>query len=71
MFIAAASDDGLGLAPASVEIYTKWLNAHKSVELHMYAQGNHGFGMRKQNLSTDHWIDSFSEWLALQGFMKK
>lgn len=71
MFIAAASDDGLGLAPASIGIYTKWLNAHKSVELHMYAQGNHGFGMRKQNLPTDHWVDRFAEWLELQGFLKK
>ena len=59
MFIAAASDDNLGLAPASVAMYTKWLNARKPVELHMYEKGSHGFGMRQQNLPTDHWIDRF------------
>ena len=31
----------------------------------MYAKGGHGFGMRKQNLPTDHWIDRFADWLEL------
>jgi acetyl esterase/lipase len=71
MFIAAATDDQLGLAPESVALYEKWAGARKSVELHMYAKGGHGFGMRKQNLPTDHWIDRFSDWLELQGWLKK
>lgn len=71
MFIAAASDDGLGLAPSSIAIFMKWLNAKKPVELHMYTKGNHGFGMRKQNLPTDHWIDRFAEWLKMEGFLTK
>jgi acetyl esterase/lipase len=71
MFIVAATDDSLGLAPFSVALYEKWTGAHKSVELHMYAKGGHGFGMRKQNLPTDHWIERFAEWLELQGFLKK
>jgi acetyl esterase/lipase len=71
MFIAAATDDNLGLAPQSVALYQKWLDAHKSAELHMYAKGRHGFGMRKQNLPTDHWIDRFAEWLELEGWLAK
>ena len=71
MFIAAATDDSLGLAPASVALYEKWTSAKKSAELHMYAKGGHGFGMRKQNLPTDHWIDRFADWLELQGWLKK
>jgi acetyl esterase/lipase len=71
MFVAAASDDGLGLAPVAVGFYYKWLQAGKSAELHMYAKGNHGFGMRKQGLPTDHWIDRFAEWTEMQGWMKK
>lgn len=70
IFIAAASDDSLGLAPDSVTLYEKWTGAHKSAELHMYAKGGHGFGMRKQNLPTDHWIDRFGDWLQLQRFLK-
>jgi acetyl esterase/lipase len=71
MFIAAATDDQLGLAPGSVALYQKWTAAHKSAELHLYAKGGHGFGMRKQDLPTDHWIDRFADWLELQGWLKK
>jgi acetyl esterase/lipase len=71
MFIAAATDDELGLAPASIALYQKWTAAQKSAELHMYAKGGHGFGMRQQNLPTDHWIDRFADWLQLEGFLNK
>jgi acetyl esterase/lipase len=71
MFVAAATDDQLGLAPDSVALYEKWTAAHKSAELHMYAKGGHGFGMRTQNLPTDHWIERLADWLQLQGWLKK
>ena len=71
MFVVAATDDNLRLVPDSLLLYEKWSVAHKSVELHMYDKGGHGFCMRKQNLPTDHWIDRFAEWLDLQGFLKK
>jgi acetyl esterase/lipase len=48
MFIAAATDDQLGLAPDSIGLYCRRTAAHKSAELHMYAKGGHGFGMRKK-----------------------
>jgi acetyl esterase/lipase len=70
MFIAAATDDELGLAPASIALYQKWTAAQKPAELHMYTKGGHGFGMRQQNLPTDHWIDRFADWLQLEGFIK-
>jgi acetyl esterase/lipase len=71
MFIVAATDDNLGLAPDSVALYQKWTEAHKSVELHMYAKGGHGFGMHHHNIPTDHWIDRFADWLDLQGLLKR
>jgi len=71
MFVAAASDDQLGLAPDSVKLYGMWLAAHKPAELHMYSKGGHGFGMRKQNLTSDQWIDRFGDWLQQQGLLKK
>lgn len=70
MFIAAASDDGLGLASHSVNLYQHWLTAKHSAELHMYATGNHGFGMRVQHLPSDTWIERFGDWLQQQGFAK-
>ncbi len=71
MFIAAATDDSFGLAPEGVALYENWTGAQKSAELHMYAKGGHGFGVRKQNLPTDHWIDRFTDWLESQGWLKK
>jgi len=70
LFILTASDDGLNLAPHSIDLYSAWLGAKKDVELHMYARGNHGFGMRTQNIPTDKWIERFGEWLDVQGLMK-
>lgn len=69
MFVCAASDDQLKLAPRSIQLYNKWLEAGQSAELHMYAKGGHGFGTGKQNLPVDSWIQRFEEWLAFQGFL--
>ena len=71
MFVAAATDDELGLAPVSVFLYEKWIAAHKSAELHIYSKGGHGFGVRKQNLPVDHWVDRFADWMELQGWLQK
>ena len=70
MFLTAATDDALGLASHSVDLYTKWTEAKHSAELHLYAKGGHGFGMRKQNLPSDSWINRFGDWLQQQGFTK-
>lgn len=67
IFLAAASDDQLGLAGDSVALYERWTAAHKSAELHMYARGGHGFGMRKQGLPSDHWIERFWDWIQMEG----
>lgn len=71
IFIVTATDDGFGLAPHSIDLYNKWLSTKHDAELHMYARGNHGFGMRKQNLPTDNWIERFYEWLGVQGLLTK
>jgi len=69
IFIAAATDDDLGLASHSVHIYQKWVDAKQPAELHMYERGKHGFGMRKQGLPTDKWIERFGDWLRMQGLL--
>ena len=70
LFIAAATDDDLGIASHSVDLYSKWLAAKKPAELHIYEKGGHGFGMRQQNIPTDTWIDRFGDWLGLNGYLK-
>jgi len=70
LFLTVASDDNLGLASHSIDLYTKWLTAKKPVELHAYQKGSHGFGMQKKNIPTDTWIERFGDWLSLLGYMK-
>jgi len=70
-FVVCASDDPLDLAPASVQIYSDWLEAEKSASLLMYAKGGHGFGMNTQNLPSDKWIERFHEWLVGQELIIK
>ena len=71
LFICAASDDQLGMATMSSNLYTAWINAKKEAELHMYLKGGHGFGMRKQGFPTDTWIERFGDWLGLRGLLAK
>lgn len=70
LFLVCASDDQLGLAPNSVDLYNKWLSSKHSVEMHMYAKGGHGFGMDQQHLPVDSWIDRYGDWLVFIGMMK-
>lgn len=71
IFVAAASDDNLGFASHSVNIYTKWLNANQPAELHMYEKGGHGFGMRIMNTTSDNWTFDFENWLKNRGLISK
>ena len=70
LFVAAATDDGLGPTSQSVALYSKWLAAKKLCEIHIYEQGGNGFGMHHQYIPTDTWIDRFVDWLGLLGYFK-
>ena len=71
LFLLAATDDQIGLAPHSVRLYNDWVGAGKSAELHLYSTGGHGFGMKTQNLPSDRWIELFGDWLGVQGLLTK
>jgi acetyl esterase/lipase len=69
LFIALADDDALVAPIAEARLYEAWHAAGKSAELHIFSKGAHGFGMNKQNLPSDAWIDLFKTWLTNQGLM--
>ena len=69
MFLAWAQDDPLTLAPV-VKFHDALVSAGHKPEVHIFNAGGHGFGMRKQGTSSDHWIDSFYYWLEAQGLIK-
>lgn len=70
MFLAFATDDAM-MVPNSLPLYSAWREAGKRVELHVYSRGGHGFGMRKNGLPSDHWIEQFAAWLAAEGFLPR
>lgn len=70
MLVICATDDPLGLAPASVALYTSWAKKGIPTEMHMYSKGGHGFGMKTQGLPSDSWIERFYEWSIAEGLTK-
>lgn len=67
LFTVIAQDDRL-LFKIVEGLYADWSNADRPAELHIFARGGHGFGMVRQGLPCDRWIDLFEAWLADQGF---
>lgn len=70
MFLAWAQDDPIALEPI-VKFYGALTSAGHKPEVHIFSAGGHGFGMRRQGTSSDHWIDAFYYWLEAQGFTKR
>lgn len=68
MLVICASDDPLGLAMPSTDLYSTWLTNGKITGMHMYSKGGHGFGMKTQNLASDDWISQFYQWALTEGF---
>lgn len=54
----------ISAATRGIEVGEQWRAAKLPVELHAYARGGHGFGMRVQQLPSDSWIDRFLDWCA-------
>jgi acetyl esterase/lipase len=45
--------------------------ANVSTELHMYATGGHGYGMRQTGEPVNHWPQRAEDWLRKHGWLKK
>jgi hypothetical protein len=72
MFLAHASDDG-GAASAenSALMYLALKRAGVPAELHLFASGGHGFGLRKTDQPCTRWPERCAAWLKQQGWLKK
>jgi acetyl esterase/lipase len=70
VFMAWAQDDDQARVAAS-RFYDALLAAGQRPEAHIYASGGHGFGLRRQGTSSDHWIDALQEWMQAQGFLRR
>jgi acetyl esterase/lipase len=70
IFLAWAQDDNLVLGPA-VKFHDALRAAGHKPEVHIYSAGGHGFGLKKQGTTSDHWIDAFYVWLEAQGLTRR
>jgi len=67
LFTVMAQDDVL-LYRLAENLYADWTDAERSAEMHIYRRGSHGFGMVRQGLPSDRWIDLFGDWLVDLGY---
>jgi len=65
LFVAVAVDDPL-FRQGRLDLLERWLTESRKTEFHLYSGGGHGFGMRPQGTTSDHWIDHYVEWLKHQ-----
>jgi acetyl esterase/lipase len=61
-FIVQAEDDPVHVENATV-YFLQLKNAGVPTELHIYAQGGHGYGLRRTDLPVTTWPDSVLTWL--------
>lgn len=71
LLIHADDDKTVPVLPHSIRLYEAWKKAGAPVELHVYAQGGHGFGIHKKNLPVDSWPDRLRDWMASQGLLER
>jgi acetyl esterase/lipase len=69
IFMAWAQDDELVLEPVN-KFYEALKAAGIKPEVHIYSAGHHGFGMKQQGTTSDHWIEEFYYWLEAQGLTR-
>ena len=60
---------GMGLIGSSLGMALK--KAKVPAELHIYASGGHGFGLRPSEHPASTWPQRCEEWMRSRGLMKK
>ena len=69
MFLAHAGDDKIS-PQNSVEMYLALKKAGAPAELHVYASGGHGFGLRPSDKPCSTWPRRCADWMKDQGLLK-
>jgi acetyl esterase/lipase len=67
-FLVVSTDDQ-GSPPGTVRLYLALRAAGVPAELHVYATGGHGYGMRKMDKPCATWPQRCEEWMRSRGFL--
>jgi acetyl esterase/lipase len=70
VMLVHASDDTEAGPEHSVVMYSALKKAGVPAELHIYASGRHGFGVRRKNGPAAMWAERCVEWLGSLGLLK-
>jgi acetyl esterase/lipase len=68
--IHAHDDKGVTSASASALLYLEYKKLNLPAELHIYAKGAHGFGMKPSGLPTATWFIRVGEWMKAMGWLE-
>jgi acetyl esterase/lipase len=68
--IHAGDDKGQTSSSGSALLYLEYKKLNLPAELHIYAKGGHGFGMRKSGLPTADWLVRTGEWIKSMGWIE-
>ena len=69
LFLAVAYDDRDRMVQSSLSLLENWKKANRPAELHVFADGGHGFGMNKKGKACDAWTDLLESWMNRMGLI--
>jgi len=68
MFTAIATDDFL--FEGDTDVVKSWYKSGIPVELHLYQNGGHGFGLGNPDRTSNRWFEAFMHWMKVNKFHK-
>jgi acetyl esterase/lipase len=69
IFLLQAEDDPIDTVRNSLVFYHALKQADVPVEMHLYAQGGHGFGLRRTKMPITEWPSLVQKWLGSIGIL--
>jgi endo-1,4-beta-xylanase len=69
IFMFSAYDDPGKTSMTNASLFIKYQAAGVPAEIHVYAQGGHGFGIRNRPLPVTSWPFRLQEWMSNRGFL--
>ena len=71
LFIAVAFDDNERMTTTATGLVDRWKKVKVPVELHIFPDGGHGFGMNKKGKACDAWTDLLAGWMERMGLIRR
>lgn len=67
--VHAHDDRGITSPSGSALLYLEYKKLNLPAEMHIYAKGGHGFGMKRKGIPTDDWLVRVGEWMKSMGYL--